>query len=150
MEGRPRLVPTATPARPARVRPGCRSWAGPRWTRVGGCLRTRIVPLSSLDSGSGVRAGGRQVAVSLRVPSSATFWLQLMAFPGCLEVPWVGALAERPEKCPWLPGWASLRPRASVLPPSSLAPGRTAPPTGLLWSQRLVLGFISLFFPWCG
>ena len=142
MEGRPRLVPTANSSRASEGALRLPLQAGPCWAPHLGPLWPRI-----RVRGQG---WGSQMAVSLGsildgilVATHGFSWLR--------GGPWGGCLAQRPEKCPRLPRWASLRPRCLGPTSFELGPSRTAPPASLLWSQRLVLlGFVSLLFPLCG
>lgn len=131
--------------------PGCRSGrAPPRWTPGVGQgwqgpppppLPTAPPPASQQGQEAGLGAGGLQSGSEFH--PQPNFVCNPMASPGCSEVPpWV----------PWrrgrsgAPGHSvrvSLWPEVSVLPPSSWAPGRAAPPERLLWSQRLVLLVLS-------
>lgn len=78
--------------------------AGPRWAEVGGYGRAPSRPSPAPQGQGWGQADGSFILSSIL----SGIWLQLMAFPGCSEVPRVGTLAERPEKCQRLNGWASL------------------------------------------
>lgn len=102
--------------------------------------------LSGLASGSGVGAGaGRWQCRSVRC--SAVRLVATHGFSWLLGGPWGGYPGGEPREVPEAAFWPGCLCPVSV----ELGPSGTAPPSSLLWSQRLVLlGFISRLFPLCG
>ena len=85
-------MPTANSSRAGQGAPSCCSPAGPR-------RAPHRDPLSpALHQGQGAGLGQADGSVA-RFDPQPCVWLQLMAFPGCSEVPGVGTRAESPEKC---------------------------------------------------
>lgn len=139
MEGRPRLVPAANSSRAGEGAPRRPLPAGLALDPGGaGTAGPRMAPPPAWHWGqeAGLGAGRLQFDSEFH-PQRISFATH--GFSWLLRGPSAGALVERPERCPRPFGGVSLWPGVSVLPPSSLAPGRAAPPEGLLWSQRLVL-----------
>lgn len=112
--------PQQTPAGPARVHPAATSRPGPRWTEAGRC-QGPSTPLSSVASGAGQADCSfilSSILSRILVATHGFSWLLGGPSGGCPgreagDVPEVGHLSG---------------PGASVLPPSSWAPGRTAYP----------------------
>lgn len=85
-------MPTANSSRAGQGAPSFCSPAGPRQAPH----RDPLSPALQQGQGSGLGQADGSVA---RFDPQPCVWLQLMAFPGCSEVPGVGTRAESPDKC---------------------------------------------------
>lgn len=128
-------APAAAPGGAPHAGPRGRGRQGPAWHPVQPGFRV------------GRQGWGPAGCSWTRSSSPAAFCLQLMAFPGCSQVPqwarWGGR--EVPEAIGL--GCLSLAVSGLCAASFELGPSRPAPPEGLLWSQRLVLLVPSAVLP---
>lgn len=122
--------------------------AGPRWTEVGGYGRAPSRPSPAPQGQGWGQADGSFILSSIL----SGILVATHGFSWLLRGPSGGHPGREAREVPeaeWL--GISLAGGVYALPPAIRAPGRPAPPAGLLWSQRWVLpGFISRLFSSCG